>query len=226
METQAREPELSDQDILDAMTRVPGYIDISTEDFRVLYRLAYRHSRERAAQPATVQTRKAQEPPRPPVLEIIRSWLGALLGIATVAGVNHLLFPADAQAMMLGSFGATAVLVFGAMRSPLAQPRNVIGGHFLSALVGVLCWMVLKDHLWLAEAVAVATAIAAMHLTRTLHPPGGATALIAVIGSATIHQLGFLYALVPATLGPVLMVGVGLVVNNAGRARRYPETWF
>lgn len=74
--------------------------------------------------------------------------------------------------------------------------------------------------------MAVATAIAAMHLTKTLHPPGGATALIAVIGGDSVHSLGYMYALVPAGLGAVVLLLVALVVNNIPRGRRYPEFWF
>jgi len=103
---------------------------------------------------------------------------------------------------MFVSFGASAVLLYGAPRSPLAQPRNLIGGHLVSAVIGVSAWMLFQQYPWLAAALAVATAIAAMHLTRTLHPPGGATALIAVIGSDKIHDLGYLYVLLPATLVP------------------------
>ena len=130
------------------------------------------------------------------------------------------------QALLIGSFGATAVLVYGAVRSPLAQPKNVLGGHVLSALIGVCAHQVLGATPWLAAAVAVATAIAVMHLTRTLHPPGGATALIAVIGGDSVHSLGYMYALVPAGLGAVLLLLVALVVNNIPKGRRYPEFWF
>lgn len=79
---------------------------------------------------------------------------------------------------------------------------------------------------WLAAAVAVATAIAVMHLTKTLHPPGEATALIAVIGGDSVHGLGYMYALVPAGLGAVILLLVALVVNNIPKGRRYPEFWF
>jgi len=72
----------------------------------------------------------------------------------------------------------------------------------------------------------VSTAIAATHLTRALHPPGGATALIAIIGSREIHDMGFLYVLVPGTLGPLILLIVALVVNNLPASRRYPETWY
>ena len=127
--------------------------------------------------------------------------------------------------LMVGSIGASAVLVYGAPRSPLAQPRNLVAGHLLSAIVGVACWKLLHPWPWLAASVAVATAIALMHATRTLHPPGGATALIAVIGSPDVHALGFLYVLVPCTLAPLGLLAVALVVNNIPRFRRYPEYW-
>jgi len=118
-------------------------------------------------------------PPRVSNEEILWSWIGAFLGIAGVAWGSSLIFEGHDIALMIGSFGATAVLLYGAPRSPLAQPRNLLGGHILSAVIGVLCWKLMSQHLWLAESMAVATAIAVMHGTRTLHPPGGATALIA-----------------------------------------------
>jgi CBS-domain-containing membrane protein len=96
----------------------------------------------------------------------------------------------------------------------------------LSAIVGVACWKLFHSYPWLAEAMAVSTAIALMHATRTLHPPGGATALIAVIGSAKIHSLGFWYVLMPATVGPLILLVVALLVNNIPASRRYPEIWF
>ncbi len=106
-------------------------------------------------------------------------------------------FPDGDLVFLIGSFGASAVLIYGAVRSPLAQPRNLVGGHVISAVIGVAAWQMLGSAPWLAAAFAVATAIAAMHATKTLHPPGGATALIAVIGSEKIHSLGFLYVFFP-----------------------------
>lgn len=165
-------------------------------------------------------------PPRVSITEILWSWLGALLGIGAVALVGQWLFAGTDNLLMIGSLGASAVLVYGAPRSPLAQPRNLVGGQMLSAAVGVLCFQVLHPIPGLAEAMAVACAIAFMHLTRTLHPPGGATALIAVIGSDQVHDLGYLYVLAPAGLGAVILLLVGLLVNNASPTRRYPELWF
>jgi CBS-domain-containing membrane protein len=165
-------------------------------------------------------------PPRVSNSEIFWSWIGGLLGIAALAGVNRLFFEGTELTILVGSFGASAVLLFGASRSPLAQPRNLVGGHVLSALVGVICWKLLHDAPWLAQATAVATAIALMHATRTLHPPGGATALVATLGVPAIEKLGFLYVLVPAAVGPLVLLAVALVVNNIPATRRYPEIWF
>lgn len=165
-------------------------------------------------------------PPRVSNEEIVLSWLGSFIGIATLGLIGQRFFAEGDLVLLIGSFGASAVLVFGAVRSPLAQPRNLLGGHMLSALVGVVCWKCLFFMPWLAGALAVSTAIALMHATRTLHPPGGATALIAVIGSAEIHRLGFWYALVPGLLGPLIMLVVALLFNNLPVSRRYPEIWF
>ncbi len=165
-------------------------------------------------------------PPRVSNAEIAWSWTGAFFGIAAAGLASQAFLDGFDLSLMVGSLGASAVLLYGAPRSPLAQPRNLLGGHIISALVGVACWKLLHQFPWLAAAVAVATAIALMHATRTLHPPGGATALIAVIGSRDVHDLGFLFVLVPCTLGPLVLLAVALLVNNIPDSRRYPEVWF
>ena len=166
-----------------------------------------------------------KSPPRVSLSEIAWSWIGSFLGIAAVAYCNFNMLQGTDLVMVIGSFGASAVLIYGAIKSPLAQPRNLIGGHVISAVIGVACYQVFGSQMWLASSVAVATAIAVMHATKTLHPPGGATALIAVIGSEKIHALGYLYALVPAGIGAVVMLLIALLVNNIPKSRKYPEYW-
>ncbi len=171
-------------------------------------------------------TGTTQSPPRVSLAEIIWSWVGSFLGIAAVAFIHYQFLEATDLVMIIGSFGASAVLVYGAIKSPLAQPRNLLGGHIISALIGVSVYKLLFLPLWLAAALAVSTSIAVMHATKTLHPPGGATSLIAVIGSQKIHNLGYLYALIPAGAGAVILLIVALLVNNLPRIRRYPEFWW
>ena len=166
-----------------------------------------------------------KSPPAVSLAEIIWSWIGSFVGIAAVAAINLAIVAKTDLIMIIGSFGASAVLIYGAIRSPLAQPRNLIGGHVISAAIGVTAYKLLPANLWLASAIAVATSIAVMHATKTLHPPGGATALIAVVGSQKIHDLGYLYLLIPAGVGPLIMLAVALLVNNIPKKRRYPEFW-
>ncbi len=167
----------------------------------------------------------SKSPPAVRLSEILWSWIGAFLGIVSVTYINFNLLEKTDLILVIGSFGASAVLIYGAIKSPLAQPRNVLGGHVFSAIIGVASYQLLGSHMWLAGAVAVATAIAFMHATKTLHPPGGATALIAVIGSEKIHSLGYLYAVMPVGLGIAIMLIVALLVNNIPKNRRYPEFW-
>ncbi len=157
--------------------------------------------------------------------EIMWSWVGAFMGITAVSYMNYDMLQKTDFVMIIGSFGASAVLIYGAINSPLAQPRNLLGGHVISAIIGVTCYKMFGGHMWLASSLAVATAIAAMHATKTLHPPGGATSLIAVIGSAKVHSLGYLYTVIPAGAGAIIMLVVALLVNNIPGSRRYPEFW-
>jgi CBS-domain-containing membrane protein len=167
-----------------------------------------------------------QSPPRVSLVEVFWSWIGSFFGIVAVALIHYNLVDRNGLLMLIGSFGASAVLIYGAVRSPLAQPRNLLGGHIISAFIGVTACQWLGGYPWLASAVAVSTSIALMHLTRTLHPPGGATALIAVIGGESVHRLGYLYVVMPVALGAGVMLIVALIVNNIPKTRKYPEFWF
>jgi CBS-domain-containing membrane protein len=166
-----------------------------------------------------------QSPPKVGLFEVLWSWIGSFLGISAVALIHYKILDQTGLILIIGSFGASAVLIYGAIRSPLAQPRNLLGGHILSAVIGVTAFQWLGGQPWLAAAVAVSTAIAVMHLTKTLHPPGGATALIAVIGGDSVHNLGYLYVFMPAALGAIVMLIIALIINNIPKNRRYPEFW-
>jgi CBS-domain-containing membrane protein len=167
-------------------------------------------------------------PPRKALSSIVWSWVGAFLGIYLVALLGRCLELVSLDSLFLiGSFGASAVLVYGAPMAEFSQPRNLVGGHLVSAVVGITVFMLLGEASITASAMAVSLAIAAMHLTRTLHPPGGATALIAVIGGDKIHALGYTYALCPVLLGALVMLLVALLVNNLSTnpKRHYPVYW-
>ena len=124
---------------------------------------------------------------------------------------------------LIGSFGASSVLVYGIIQSPFSQPRNLIGGHLISSIVGVTVAKFVPDILWLTAPLAVSISIVLMQITKTLHPPGGATALIAIIGSPKIKALGYWYVLYPVLVGALILFVVALIFNNITKNRHYPN---
>ncbi|MFP9116247.1 HPP family protein [Flavobacterium sp. RNTU_13] len=152
------------------------------------------------------------------------AFVGSFVGLGIIAYLqygsnlnqNDLVF-------LIGSFGASCVLVYGVIESPLAQPRNLIGGHLVSAVIGVSVQKLLPDLLWVAAPLAVSLSIIAMQITKTLHPPGGATALIAATASPQIRSLGYMYVLSPVLSGCLILLVVALIFNNLTPMRKYPS---
>ncbi len=152
--------------------------------------------------------------------ESMYSGIVTFLGFGALSCVNYM-HPAD-YTLLLGSFGATAALVFGEPQAPFSQPRNVIGGHVMAAGIGATASMLLAPHL--AAPVAVASSVAAMQATRTMHPPAGGTTLIAVIGSEKVKALG-LSLVVPAGVGACLLTAAAVALAPLIQ-RTYPVKWF
>lgn len=147
-----------------------------------------------------------------------RAVLGAALGILAAGAASHWVGDAVGLApWLVAPLGASAVLVFAVPASPLAQPWSVIGGNTVSALVGIACAAAAPQTAG-AAALAVALAIALMFLLRCLHPPGGATALLAVLSQATDWR----FALMPVLLNSALLVLVAVLYNTL-TGRRYPH---
>ncbi|MCB1876251.1 MAG: HPP family protein [Chromatiales bacterium] len=149
------------------------------------------------------------------------SALGGLFGLGAVLLISQMELGLSAAAGLVGSMGASAVLLFAVPHGPLSQPWAVFGGHVISAVVGVSCAQTIQDPT-VAAAAAVALAIGAMHYFRCIHPPGGATALSAVVGGDAVHQLGFQFVLTPVLLNAVTILLVALVFNAPFAWRRYP----
>lgn len=151
--------------------------------------------------------------------ERLRSFIGAGFGILMTALLSRwVVNPAESSTWLIAPMGASAVLVFAVSASPMAQPWAVIGGNTISALVGITCAVTLGDSVWAAP-LSVLLAMGLMVSLRCLHPPGGATALLAVLVHATTYQ----FALVPVLLNSVLLVVAGVAYNNV-TGRRYPHS--
>jgi CBS-domain-containing membrane protein len=158
--------------------------------------------------------------------EKLISALGGFLGILCVYWTVRMCFPegfmhTPGGLIMVTSMGASAVLLFAVPQGALSQPWAVIGGHLLSAFVGVSCQQLFPDYSW-TPALAVGLAVGTMCYLRCIHPPGGATALGAVIGGSDIHQLGFYYLLMPVAINVVSIIAMALAFNMWFSWRRYP----
>ena len=159
-------------------------------------------------------------------VEILWSFVGSFIGMAILSWCNYDLFDRTDTLLLMSTFGASSMLLFGAPAVPFAQPRNVLGGHVISALIGVAVFTLCPASYHLAAALSVSIAIAAMHATGTLHPPGGGTALLMVTSGPELADLGFYAVLFPVATGAAILIAVALVMNNISRRRRYPASWW
>jgi CBS-domain-containing membrane protein len=154
-------------------------------------------------------------PPRLPAWNVARGFTGALIALGAVGYLTA----STGMPLVLGSFGASCVLLFSFPDNPFSQPRNVIGGHVIASLTGLM-FLAAFGSAWWSMALALATAIALMHLTRTVHPPAGSNPVIVML---TMPGWGFLVT--PTLLGAIILVAVALLFNNADKNTHYPRYW-
>ncbi|MCW9030951.1 MAG: HPP family protein [Gammaproteobacteria bacterium] len=155
--------------------------------------------------------------------EKLASTLGGFVGIFLISWISFYFTGMSGAALIVPSMGASAVLVFAVPHGKLSQPWALFGGHLISAFIGVLCYQLVPD-LFLAASLAVGLAIGAMHIFNCIHPPGGATALAAVIGGSAINSLGFEYMLTPVLLNTIVIFLTAVVFNSFFPWRRYPTS--
>lgn len=147
---------------------------------------------------------------------VLVAGLGATLCITLLAGLGGI----TRVAWIMAPFGATMVLLFALPDSPLAQPRNILGGHVLTAIIGVMCLLLLGVHAW-SLGIAVGLAVMLMMLTKTVHPPAGANPLLIML---TGESWGFV--ITPVTLGAMMIIGFGWLYHNYIAKHAYPKQWF
>lgn len=167
-----------------------------------------------------VFVKKLPRAPQPviPVREVWLSLWGAFLGVGFTALLAYLW----KCPMLLGPFGASAVLIYGAYKAPLAQPRNVLMGHFLAACIGVTVYDFFGTTFW-SIALGVALALVLMTVTYSIHPPAGATAYVAVQTGGL--GVGYMFILNPVILGAFILLLIGVIFNKMGK-RDYPTHWW
>ncbi|KAF2180385.1 HPP-domain-containing protein [Zopfia rhizophila CBS 207.26] len=178
--------------------------------------------------------RTAKPSPPPSYTVYLWGFVGSLCGLAIIQAVfgHSEYFTSRNAPPIVASFGASAILCYGAIDVPLAQPRSLIFGHFFSALTGVILAIIFDLHLdddrdgvprlqWLAASLATAVALVVMHFTRTTHPPAGATALLPCVDPGIWAMKWYILPVV--LLSSVLVLVSALLVNNV--QRQYPKFW-
>ena len=153
--------------------------------------------------------------------ERLISAAGAFISILTTLAICQFFLGLQNSAVLIASMGASAVLLFAVPHGPLSQPWSVFGGHISSVIIGVSCAQLIDNNLY-AAASAAGLATGAMYYLRCIHPPGGATALSAVVGGDTVHALGYQYVLTPVMLNVVILLSIAFLYNYLFSWRRYP----
>jgi CBS-domain-containing membrane protein len=144
--------------------------------------------------------------------------IGAIGGFIAIALLS-LLTEVTLEAWIMAPFGASCVLAFGVWDAPLSQPRNIIGGHLISTMVGLVLYHLFGQGI-VVMAAGVGLAIGLMMLTKTTHPPAGADPLVVIMAGS-----GWSFLFTPVLAGAVVIVLVALIVNNIDKKRRYPTFW-
>ncbi len=151
-------------------------------------------------------------------------WVSALSGFGSMfllLFVSQSVLDHHGSVLVVASMGASAVLLFAVPHGALSQPWAVFGGHLISAFIGVSCYTLMDDKL-LAAAAAVGFSIGMMYYLHCLHPPGGATALVAVLGGESVTGLGYGFIVTPVLENVLLMLLMAVLLNLPFHHRRYP----
>ena len=119
---------------------------------------------------------------------------------------------------MIASFGSTMVLLYGYPESPFAQPKNIILGHFLTALIGIVFLNFVPLPIFLNIPIAVGFGVMFMILFKVTHPPAGGNPIIVIIGSVS-----FDYLLTPVLIGSIIVVMFGIIINKFLFKKEYPK---
>jgi len=148
------------------------------------------------------------------------SVISALFSTLLATFFSDTILSAEGTHIILASTGATAILVFGMPHVQASQPWNIIGGHLVSAFVGVTCYFLIPFEI-LAASVTVPLAMLAMHSLRCMHPPGGATAITAVIGGESVHQLSYAFVMVPVFFNAIIVLSIAISVGTLREKNPY-----
>ena len=149
---------------------------------------------------------------------IIQSTLAGIFSIITIGVLTVLTYKTSYGIFLIASFGSTMVLLYGYPESPFAQPKNIILGHFLTALIGIIFLNFVPLPIFLNIPLAVGFGVMFMILLKVTHPPAGGNPIIVIIGSVS-----FDYLLTPVLIGSIIVVMFGVIINKYLFKKEYPK---
>ncbi len=149
---------------------------------------------------------------------IIQSTLAGIFSIITIGFLTVLTYKTSYGIFLIASFGSTMVLLYGYPESPFAQPKNIILGHFLTALIGIIFLNFVPLPIFLNIPLAVGFGVMFMILFKVTHPPAGGNPIIVIIGSVS-----FDYLLTPVLIGSIIVVMFGVIINKFLFKKEYPK---
>lgn len=157
-------------------------------------------------------------PPKPTLVQLAKGLVGGFLSILVLAYLGM----STNTPWLMAPFGATCVLLFAVPSSPLAQPRNIIVGHFICSLVGLIALYSLGNSIFVMS-LAVGIAIMLMQYFRSIHPPAGANPLVIILAGKDV--VGFDFLITPVLTGSFVLVGIAMIINNGGEKNKWPIYW-
>lgn len=143
--------------------------------------------------------------------ELVVSIIGAMVSTLLATFFSNTVLSAEGTQIILASTGASAILIFGMPHMAASQPWNIVGGHLVSAFVGVSCYYLIPIDI-LAASATIPLAMLAMHVLHCMHPPGGATAITAVIGGESVHELSYAFLVVPVFFNAIILLSIAISV--------------
>jgi CBS-domain-containing membrane protein len=154
--------------------------------------------------------------------ERLLSALGAALAVGLLAWISRHFIDSGDVPFLAASMGASTILLLAVPHSPFSQPWAMSGGHLLGALAGITCARLVPD-VFLATVLAMGVTVLLMFYLRCLHPPGGGTVLLAVLGGPKIQAMGYLFAVTPILFNALILLAVALLINRLIPHRQYPQ---
>ena len=149
--------------------------------------------------------------------KIIRSLLALIFTTITIGVLTLLTYKTNFGLFLIASFGSSMVLLYGYPESPFAKPKNILFGHLITSLIGILFYNFIPLPIYILIPLAVGLGVGLMILLDVTHPPAGGNPIIVILGSVS-----FDYLFSPILTGCLIIIAFGILLNKFVAQKKYP----